>query len=70
MRNSARRAWASESRQQLRCSIYGFKPPQDCFHLETASKLLKLLDGVSTVFYKCALKLLKNQSDFDSAIRR
>jgi hypothetical protein len=69
MRNSARHAWASESRQQLRCSIDRFKPPQDG-HLETASKLLKLLEGVSTVFSKCALKSLKNQPDFDSAIRR
>jgi hypothetical protein len=38
--------------------------------LETADKLLKLLERVLTVFSKRALKLLDNQADFDSAIRR
>jgi hypothetical protein len=40
------------------------------FHLETAAKLLKLLERVLAVFSKCALKLLDNQADFDSAIPR
>src|SRR5262249_36608678 len=40
------------------------------FHLETAAKLLKLLERVLAIFSKCALKLLDNQADFDSAIRR
>jgi hypothetical protein len=40
------------------------------FHLETAAKLLKLLERISPIFSKCALKLLNNQADFDSAIRR
>ena len=38
--------------------------------METAANLLRLLEGVFTVFSKCALKLLDNQADFDSAIRR
>jgi hypothetical protein len=40
------------------------------FHLETAAKLLKLLERVLAVFSKCTLKLLDNQADFDSAIPR
>jgi len=36
----------------------------------TVAKLLKLLEGVLTVFSKRALKLLDNQADFDSAIPR
>jgi hypothetical protein len=38
--------------------------------LETAAKLLELLEPVLTIFFKCALKSLNNQADFDSAIRR
>jgi hypothetical protein len=38
--------------------------------LETAAKLLKLLERVLAVSSKCALKSLNNQTDFDSAIRR
>jgi hypothetical protein len=38
--------------------------------LETAAKLLKLLERVLATFSKCALKSLDNQTDFDSAIRR
>jgi hypothetical protein len=40
------------------------------FHLETAAKPLKLLERVLAAFSKCALKLLDNEADFDSAIRR
>jgi 4-aminobutyrate aminotransferase-like enzyme len=39
-------------------------------HLETTGKLLKWLEGVFSLFSKCALKSLNNQADFDSAIRR
>jgi hypothetical protein len=39
-------------------------------YLETAANLLKLLEGGSGLFSKCALKSLENQTDFDSAIRR
>jgi hypothetical protein len=42
----------------------------DVFHLETAAKLLKVLERVSTVFSKGTLKLLDSQADFDSAIPR
>jgi hypothetical protein len=45
-------------------------PCEDFFHLETAAKLLKFLERVLAVFSKCALKLLGNQADFDSAIPR
>jgi hypothetical protein len=38
--------------------------------LETAAKLLELLEPVSIVFSKCALQLLDDQADFDSAIPR
>jgi hypothetical protein len=38
--------------------------------LETAAKLLELLEGVLTIFSKCVLKSLNNQADFDSAILR
>jgi hypothetical protein len=38
--------------------------------LETAAKLLELLEPVLTIFSKCALKSLNNHADFDSAIRR
>jgi hypothetical protein len=31
---------------------------------------MKLLEGVLSIFSKCALKSLNNQADFDSAIRR
>jgi hypothetical protein len=34
--------------------------------LETAAKLLELLEPVLTVFSKCALQFLDNQADFDS----
>jgi hypothetical protein len=37
-------------------------------YLETTAKLLKLLEGVSSLSSKCALKSLNNQADFDSAI--
>jgi hypothetical protein len=37
-------------------------------HLETAAKLLKLLERALPFFAKCALKLLDNQADFDSAM--
>jgi hypothetical protein len=40
------------------------------FHLETAAKLLELLEPVFIVFSKCALQLLDNQADFDSATPR
>jgi hypothetical protein len=39
-------------------------------YLETAANLLRLLKRVLTVSSKYALKLLDNQTDFDSAIRR
>jgi hypothetical protein len=39
-------------------------------YLETTAKLLKLLEGVSSLFSKCALKSFNNRADFDSAIRR
>jgi hypothetical protein len=51
----------------------GRKPPtisaRGSFHLETAAKLLILLERVLAVFSKCALKSLHNPTDFDSAIR-
>ncbi len=34
------------------------------------AKLLKSLEGIFSLFSKCALKSLNNQADFDSAIRR
>jgi hypothetical protein len=40
------------------------------FHLETAAKLLKSRERILPAFSKCALKLLDNQADFDSAIPR
>jgi hypothetical protein len=43
---------------------------EDRFHLETAANLLRLLERVLTIFSKCALKYMNNQTDFDSAIRR
>ena len=50
------------------CETY---PPRGLLHyLETAAKLLELLEPVLTIFSKCALKSLNNQADFDSAIRR
>jgi hypothetical protein len=39
-------------------------------YLETAAKLLKLLEGSFGLFSKCALKSFNIQTDFDSAIRR
>ncbi|MDX3970242.1 MAG: hypothetical protein QHD01_27080 [Bradyrhizobium sp.] len=63
MRDSARHAEAG----QLRCSIDRWLP---YFHLETVANLLKLLECVSTILSKCALKSLYNQAGFDSAIRR
>ncbi len=45
-------------------------PARAVRHLETAAKLLKLLERVLAVFSKCALKLLDNQVGFDSAIPR
>jgi hypothetical protein len=38
--------------------------------LETAANLLELLERILTIFSKCALKSLYNQTGFDSAIRR
>ena len=38
-------------------------------HLETAGKLLSLLEGTSAIVSKRALKALNNQAGFDSAIR-
>src|SRR6185436_10590652 len=50
------------------CETY---PPRGLLHyLETAAKLLELLEPVLTIFSKFALKSLNNQADFDSAIRR
>src|SRR5437868_4129809 len=46
------------------------RPGGPVFHLETAAKLLKLLEGVLSIFSKFPLKSLNNQADFDSAIRR
>jgi hypothetical protein len=43
-------------------------PAKAIFHLETAAKPLNLLERVLGRFSKCALKLLDNQADFDSAI--
>jgi hypothetical protein len=40
------------------------------FHLEMATKPLKLLGRVLTDYPKCGLKSLDNQADFDSAIQR
>ena len=54
--------WAPPAAPDL---LRGLRP-----YLETAAKLLKLLERVLAVFSKCALKLLNNQADFDSAIRR
>jgi hypothetical protein len=45
-------------------------PWRAIFHLETAVKLLKLLECVLAIFSKCALRVLEKQADFDSAIRR
>ena len=46
-------------------------PPRGLLlYLETAAKLLELLEGVLTIFSKCVLKSLNNQADFDSAILR
>jgi hypothetical protein len=45
-------------------------PAESHFHLETATKLLKLLERVLTDFSKYPLKSLDNQADFDSAIPR
>jgi hypothetical protein len=61
--------------QQLPCPIDPLfqncaAPARAIFHLETAAKLLKLLERVLAAFSKCALKSLDNQSDFDSAIPR
>jgi len=39
-------------------------------YLETAAKLLKSLEGILSLFSKCALKSLNNQTDFDSAVRK
>jgi len=52
--------------------VDGSSDPQwrAAFHLETAANLLRLLKRVLTISSKCALKLLNNQADFDSAIRR
>jgi hypothetical protein len=66
----ARAPWLSESQQQLRLLNRSLAAPEVHFHLETAANLLKLLERVSTIFSKCALKSLDNQADFDSAIRR
>ena len=38
--------------------------------LKVPAKLLKSLEGILSLFSKCALKSLNNQTDFDSAIRR
>jgi hypothetical protein len=44
--------------------------PRWAAHLETPANLLKLLERVLAVLSKCPLKLLDNQADFDSAMRR
>ena len=55
----------------LQCPLLGLiLPAESHFHLETATKLLKLLERVLTDFSKRPLKSLDNQADFDSAIRR
>src|SRR5437868_15451634 len=46
------------------------RPGGPVFRLEMAAKLLKLLEGVLSIFSKLPLKSLNNQADFDSAIRR
>jgi hypothetical protein len=38
-------------------------------HLETTAKLLISLEHILSLFSKCALKSLNNQTDFDSAIQ-
>jgi hypothetical protein len=40
------------------------------FSFGNGRKLLKQLERVFAVFSKCALKLLENQTDFDSAVRK
>jgi hypothetical protein len=45
-------------------------PAEEVFHLETGTRLLKLLERVLVDFSKSALKSLDNQADFDSAIPR
>jgi hypothetical protein len=45
-------------------------PAQGRSHLETATKLLRLLERILIAFSKYALKSLDNQADFDSAIPR
>ncbi|MBR1147095.1 hypothetical protein [Bradyrhizobium sp. AUGA SZCCT0431] len=52
--------------------ILGAELPDEglLLHLETTAKLLSLLETILASFSKCALKLLNNQTDFDSAIRR
>jgi hypothetical protein len=55
----------------LQCPLLGLiLPAESHFHLQTATKLLKLLERVLTDFSKRPLKSLDNQADFDSAIRR
>jgi hypothetical protein len=43
---------------------------EGCFSFGNGRQAIELLERVLTVFSKCALKLLDNQADFDSAIRR
>jgi hypothetical protein len=38
----------------------------DCFHLETAAKLIEFIGGLFAHFSKCALKLMNNQTDCDA----
>jgi hypothetical protein len=54
---------ARELQQQLRCTIDRLKlQVKELFHLETAAKLSMLLEPVSTIFSKCALKSLDSQA--------
>jgi hypothetical protein len=65
------RAWlptrASKSKPQF---WRGDARVAGAFCLETAAKLLSLLEGILAIFSKHALKSLNNQPDFDSAILR
>jgi hypothetical protein len=70
MRDRARRACRSELREPLRAWSTVSGALKGLFSLETATKLLKLLERASTIFSKCALKSLNNQTDFVYAIRR
>src|SRR5215472_10127465 len=43
-------------------------PTNRWFRLEIGPKLLISLEGILTIFSRCALKSLNNQADFDSAV--